>query len=148
MLNGRFYKKICFFVVICLAIAAISTVLCAGTNREKVFGRSRPRVNFFDTYHESHMESFDCIVCHHKYVDGKNVLEDDDIEKGDADILCSSCHNEKSKIDLPTAFHKECIGCHDRLSAQHQATGPNLCGECHVRHKSGTAGLVYGRKNG
>ena len=137
---------VCFFV----AVTSIAfTTLYADTNdRTTLPERTRPSVDFLNRYHDSHMENLQCLDCHHKYVDGKNVLDEDELEEGNPNILCSSCHNEKSKIKFTRAFHEECIGCHDRLSKEGEKTGPSLCGECHARQKVETGSIMNGDKNG
>ena len=93
----------------------------------KVAGRkTRPEVTF---PHSRHMESdLSCKDCHHVYKDGKNVLEESDLNEGNQGIHCSACHGAKVRPNLQEAFHHQCIGCHTKKSK-----GPRLCGECHVR---------------
>jgi len=145
-------KKIWILLIVCFAVAVISiafTALYAETNDgTTLHERTRPSVDFFDRYHDLHMENFQCLDCHHKYIDGKNVLDEEDLEEGNPNILCSSCHTEKSQINFTRAFHEECIGCHDRLSAKGEKTGPSLCGECHVRKKVETGIIMNGENNG
>jgi len=101
--------------------------------------------------HELHMEQFECLECHHVYEDGENVLDDSDLEEGNTDISCCSCHNSGTKIDLEYAFHNLCMSCHNenrkkfwvpRKGIQWKAfmpvkgqSAPTLCGECHVQEK-------------
>ena len=91
---------------------------------------SRPAVTF---PHEEHMDQLDCLECHHQYKDGVNVLDEDDLEEGNADQLCSACHTDESRINLRRAFHRLCIGCHRKLRLEGKPTGPGLCGECHIK---------------
>ncbi len=114
--------------------------------QKKINGnKERPAVMFT---HESHMEQFECLECHHKYEDGENVLDESDLEEDNPDIACCTCHNSKTKIDLEDAFHNLCISCHNdhtkkfwipRKGIQWKAfvsvdeqQGPTLCGECHM----------------
>ncbi len=146
-----FKKKIWILFTLCLVVVVIFITfskLYARTDGSRLFSGTRPPVNFLNRYHESHMEDFDCTDCHHKYVHGKNVLDEDSLEEGNPDILCSSCHNKKTKITLTMAFHEECIGCHNKLSTKGEKTGPSLCGGCHIRQKNEAAGPVHGGKNG
>ena len=101
--------------------------------------------------HEDHMDELDCLDCHHVYKDGENVLDESDLEEGNPDISCCSCHNSTTKIDLEEAFHSSCIPCHNENSkkfwiprkgiqwksfiSNEGQQGPTLCGECHVREK-------------
>ncbi|MEX1302369.1 MAG: cytochrome c3 family protein, partial [Desulfotignum sp.] len=43
--------------------------------------------------HELHMFEFDCLDCHHVMENGENILDEADLEEGNPDILCSSCHD-------------------------------------------------------
>jgi len=78
--------------------------------------------------HEQHMMNYECLDCHHKYENGKNVLDEDELIEENSDIACAKCHHPKMKIDLQKAFHRQCMLCH-----KENKTGPRLCGECHVK---------------
>jgi c(7)-type cytochrome triheme protein len=87
--------------------------------------------------HLTHMglDGVDCTECHHRYEGGlppkgKNVLDARELEEGNPDILCSSCH--RTPAALQKAFHAQCIDCHEKLLAAGKPTGPRLCGECHA----------------
>jgi len=102
--------------------------------------------------HETHMEELECLDCHHLYKNGENVLDESDLEEGNPNINCCSCHNSTTKINLENAFHSSCIPCHNenskkfwipRKGIQWKAfittsdqQAPTLCGECHVLAKS------------
>jgi len=82
--------------------------------------------------HDMHMESYDCEDCHHEYDDQKNnVLDSAELYSGNPDIKCSSCHDSDNKIQTRQAFHRLCIGCHDKNAKMNQPTGPAMCNECH-----------------
>ncbi len=99
--------------------------------------------------HEAHMEELYCLDCHHIYENGENILDESDLEEGNPDINCCSCHNTKTKMDLEEAFHSSCIPCHNesrkkfwipRKGIQWEAfisekgqQAPTLCGECHIQ---------------
>ena len=85
--------------------------------------------------HELHMDSFECLDCHHVMENGENILDESDLEEGDPAVLCGSCHNAESKIDKREAFHYQCMKCHDRYRFKTENTGPTLCGECHILKK-------------
>ena len=85
--------------------------------------------------HELHMIDFDCLDCHHVMENGENILDYADLEEGNPDILCASCHNDQSKIDKTQAFHYQCMGCHNNYSLTSEPTGPVLCGGCHILEK-------------
>jgi len=89
---------------------------------------TRPEVIFL---HNRHMESdLSCKDCHHVYENGKNVLDESQLEEGNQGIHCSACHGRKSRLNLKEAYHHQCIGCHTK-----KKTGPRYCGECHIRNK-------------
>lgn len=90
---------------------------------------SRPEVYFT---HEDHSDSYDCLDCHHDYRNGKNVLDEDDLENGKS-ASCASCHTKDASIDLETAYHRLCMGCHRRVNKQEGDTLPITCQDCHSR---------------
>ncbi|MBU1172230.1 MAG: cytochrome c family protein [Proteobacteria bacterium] len=125
------------------------SVVSAETDSSKTVMKQRPPVAFT---HDTHMGQYECLVCHHRYEDGENVLDEDELTDVEPDetimlnvistdelsnVKCASCHTknkDKAKIDSREAFHRQCIGCHDKLS-----TGPVLCGECHIRSNQASA---------
>lgn len=98
----------------------------------KTFGKSkRPGVMF---PHNRHVEEgLSCKDCHHVYENGKNVLDEGQLEEGNQGIRCSACHGTKVRIGLEQAFHDQCIGCHRRLQKEKKKGGPQFCGQCHVK---------------
>jgi DNA-directed RNA polymerase subunit RPC12/RpoP len=93
--------------------------------------RERPPVDFLDHLHEMHMDSYECLTCHHRYEDSENVLDEGELEEGNADVLCSACHHPDRA--LRDAFHDQCIGCHDAYNDTQSTALPVLCGDCHIR---------------
>ena len=89
----------------------------------EVFGKKdRPAVVFT---HNAHAErGLSCKDCHHRYENGKNVLDESELQEGSEAIRCSACHPPQG---LQKAFHRQCIGCH------RQQGGPRFCGQCHRR---------------
>jgi c(7)-type cytochrome triheme protein len=85
--------------------------------------------------HEVHMESYECLDCHHDMEDGENILDEGDLEEDNPDILCSACHNAEAKIKTQEAFHRQCMDCHNAGSMAAEPTGPTLCGGCHILTK-------------
>ena len=79
--------------------------------------------------HDEHMEMDaveDCYVCHHLYENGKLV----EGESSD-DQRCSECHRPDpgdGSVDLMSAYHRRCKGCHEQTRQ-----GPLACGECHIK---------------
>jgi hypothetical protein len=137
----KIYQKKIVYMALFFVLGTVFigfSILSAKTdpNNDSAY-RQRPPVMFFEKYHDQHMENQDCLDCHHKYENGENILDAADLEDGDSEVYCASCHNDHEKYDLQQAFHRQCMGCHDRLSAANMKTGPSLCGECHVSTKSG-----------
>jgi c(7)-type cytochrome triheme protein len=98
-------------------------------NTASYHSKSRPAVYFS---HENHMDSYDCLDCHHDYKNGENVLDEDDLEDGES-TGCASCHTKEVSIDLKTAYHRQCMGCHRLVNKQEAATSPITCRDCHSR---------------
>lgn len=90
--------------------------------------KRRPPVTF---PHEFHMERFECLDCHHRYENGKNVLDEDELAEGSPAARCSTCHSLKDKCDLQKAFHRQCLGCHVNQKTPGEPTGPRMCVGCH-----------------
>jgi DNA-directed RNA polymerase subunit RPC12/RpoP len=78
------------------------------------------------------MGLYECLACHHDYKDGINVLNEDDLEEGNPAIRCAACHNGQGELDRQKAFHRQCMGCHIETRKAGQATGPEMCGTCHL----------------
>ncbi len=92
--------------------------------------KSRPGVDF---PHTLHMDSHDCLECHHDYQNGENVLEEDDLDE-DGSASCSACHDASASIGLKTAYHRQCIKCHRTLNEQPDTDLPISCGNCHPKN--------------
>jgi c(7)-type cytochrome triheme protein len=100
-------------------------------NPDAYVEKHRPAVLF---PHELHMGELDCLDCHHDYdEDGENVLDEDLLEEDSEEILCGSCHDAGTDIDLKKAFHRQCMGCHRELRMAGSGAAPELCGECHIK---------------
>jgi hypothetical protein len=91
--------------------------------------RQRPGVVF---PHESHMENYDCLDCHHQYEAGENVLDEDELYTENDAILCASCHSGSGRLTIRQAYHFQCIGCHIDVRKSGENSGPELCGNCHT----------------
>lgn len=132
--------------VLILRVAATFLVLCMVSTwvyaqqeeitleDKEVFGKpQRPAVEF---NHAKHYEEYpECMECHHiyEYSDG----EKENTWAGE-EQKCSDCHKqvkEEKKLDLRTAFHENCTGCHQKMRKEGEKTGPVTCGECHIREK-------------
>lgn len=99
-------------------------------NSDAYSSKQRSAVTFS---HELHFETFDCLDCHHDYNDGENVLDEGDLEEGNPAIHCTSCHDADSTPHLRHAYHHQCMGCHRKMRINGLATGPELCGACHIK---------------
>ena len=130
-------KRICVISGIMSIFALTLSVLIAQpekitlNNIEAFKTKERPAVEF---PHGIHMEGdLDCTDCHHNYKDGKNILNEDDLEEGSSSVKCAGCHagENENNYNLRQAFHKQCMGCHRKLDKAGKKTGPRLCGECH-----------------
>ena len=84
-------------------------------------GASRkPPVPFSHRLHETRRVA--CTQCHHEYEGRRNVWR-----QGQPVQQCQACHSlrpEARRLDLKTAFHRQCKGCHLRLKQQGRPTGP------------------------
>ena len=85
--------------------------------------------------HENHMETFECLDCHHDYQNGENVLDEDELEE-DGNARCAACHSKGASIELKIAYHRQCMGCHRLVNKQENAGLPITCQECHPRNPS------------
>lgn len=99
-------------------------------NPEVYSGKQRTAVTFS---HELHMDTYDCLECHHDYADGENILDEDELEEGNPGIRCTACHDADSETGPRRAYHRQCMGCHRKLRIDGLSTGPDLCGECHPK---------------
>jgi len=99
--------------------------------------RQRPSVQFS---HEKHAELYsDCVVCHHIYEYKNGVRKN--VWDGDGQS-CSECHKAgkvENKPALRDAFHENCTGCHRKLIKEESKSGPETCGECHIRKSKDSA---------
>jgi hypothetical protein len=90
--------------------------------------RKRPPVHF---NHELHMEEIDCLDCHHNYENGKNILDEEDLEEGNPAALCITCHKVQKSSDLKKTFHGSCLKCHMQESKKGNKRSPRVCTGCH-----------------
>ena len=87
----------------------------------------RPPAVFVHDEHNAKAKLYDCSLCHHVYKDGQKVQGAMSVGQG-----CSDCHSVQAgpdnSMDLLSAYHTQCLSCH-----QEESKGPLACGECHVR---------------
>ena len=129
-------KKKCGLMVICFAVAGIAIFLLQNRcpDENDACNCNREKVGF---PHELHMMLYDCLECHHVYDDQKNnILDPGELYEDNPDIRCLSCHGPDAAIDTMTAFHRQCIGCHNREASAGLASGPNMCSGCHCREEA------------
>jgi hypothetical protein len=100
-------------------------------NHSKIFGHSRQNPVRFP--HGEHLNDFDCLDCHHRYVNKKNILNRGELVEGAPAAKCTTCHNPQSDCKLQTFFHKLCLGCHLELQKAGRKSGPRLCIDCHPK---------------
>lgn len=98
-------------------------------NADPEVARQRSAVAFS---HDLHMGLYECLDCHHKYEDGVNVLDEDDLVEDSPEVNCAACHDESASIDRQRAFHRQCMGCHIEVRKAGEASGPEMCGACHL----------------
>ena len=81
----------------------------------------RPVVEFDHARHTEALVAEGCDVCHR--------VDDEGFHPAFTAIEAAD-----GRDALTDAYHDACIGCHQRrLDAGQQASGPVICGECHVR---------------
>ena len=86
--------------------------------------------------HEMHSDNLECLDCHHDYDEnGKNILDEDELEEGQPAAQCLSCHEIKKSDDLENTYHKLCMGCHISAQKRGDPSGPRLCAGCHPNDK-------------
>jgi len=110
------------------------------------FGKKSRKPVVFSHMKHREVEGISCTDCHHHFVFlnssmGRRVLCRDChrlVEKGESlpadsglekDLSCSGCH--KGDAALEKAYHRQCIGCHEKQKKMKKAAGPVMCGECH-----------------
>ena len=99
-------------------------------NADPEAARQRTPVAFS---HELHMGLYECLDCHHKFENGANVLDEDDLVEDSPEVSCGSCHDDKASIDRQRAYHRQCMGCHIEVRKAGEASGPEMCGACHLQ---------------
>lgn len=91
--------------------------------------------------HELHMERFECLDCHHRFENGRNVLDESELEEGNPAAQCAGCHNLKSPCDLQKAYHRQCLNCHVNNRNPGEKSGPRMCIGCHEKSQSALHGF-------
>jgi len=102
--------------------------------------RSKPPVKFSHRVHEARRVA--CTQCHHEYQGRRNVWQE-----GQPVKKCGECHRlrpEARRPDLKNAYHRQCKGCHLRLTQQGRRAGPLECQGCHRPSERGGLGIGPG----
>jgi c(7)-type cytochrome triheme protein len=115
---------VCFIIPVVLFAQMESMIISNPVFKSK----SRSSVKF-NHYNHMAIEGGSCTDCHHRFVNGRNVIEPDELSDSNKSIYCSHCHNEPLK--LKNAYHRLCIKCHESMVKKNKPAGPRLCGECH-----------------
>lgn len=130
-MNRRFRLILIFIFAIAVPLYLAAQSETITINHVSVFDRlTRSPVLFTHSEHEG-LDRVSCTDCHHIYENGKNILDPTEITEGNIFIKCYVCHRTKS--ELMFAYHKQCIGCHDKAIESGKPAGPRTCGECHVK---------------
>lgn len=78
--------------------------------------------------HDAHAKKFNisCKTCHHELK-----------SENEKPTPCSSCHNKTdAKVDLTSAMHKSCRGCHTKHKKENKdSIAPVDCLSCHTERK-------------
>ena len=128
-------KKVLILLIGCLALTALGLSLALAQeevinlNGDADTARQRTPVAFS---HDLHMGLYECLDCHHRYENGENVLDEDELVEDSPEISCAGCHDDKASIDRQRAFHRQCMGCHIEVRKAGEASGPEMCGACHL----------------
>lgn len=114
-----------FFIIPFFLSAQMETIVID----DPVFSsRSRPPVRFGHVRHMS-LAQVSCTDCHHRFENGRNVLDPAELTDENKSIYCRYCHSKPS--ELQRAYHRLCIRCHQSMVKINRSAGPRLCGECH-----------------
>jgi predicted CXXCH cytochrome family protein len=87
--------------------------------RTEIFGKlERPQVIFDHAKHEEAYKKEGCTACH---------------PERDGQIIFDFPMNlkKRDKTSVMNAYHDECMGCHKKVSAKKEKSGPVNCGDCH-----------------
>ncbi len=123
------YNLLIVFVFLCMVLPAFSQDDIIVIHNEEFGTHKRPYVEFPHTDHEDLIE---CSRCHHDFDKfGTNT-------GGDGES-CSECHSrteDENPIPLMKAYHRQCKGCHIKISKNFgKENKPQMCGQCHVRKR-------------
>lgn len=86
---------------------------------------TRPAAVFAHDAHNEKAKLDDCAACHHG---GEGLKQDrTDVTAGAPCFQCHPTERSDGGTRLQLAYHRQCLGCHDRVGQ-----GPQACGACHV----------------
>jgi len=123
----RFVKVVFALIVVAVfAASAFSQDAVIELNSEILGSHERPLVQFT---HEQHANLVECLRCHHNF----DQYGNNSSSEGQP---CSDCHTKtagENPVALQEAFHTQCKRCHEQVLARSTASGPVMCGECHIK---------------
>lgn len=125
MKHFHFIITTSFFIIPVFLFAQVETIII---DNHVFKSKSRSAVKFT---HGSHMmlDGVSCSDCHHRFENGKNMIDSNELSDDNRAIYCRYCHAEPEK--LKNSYHRLCIRCHNSMIKKNKAAGPRLCGECH-----------------
>ncbi len=119
-----------------LAPAAVAQDEVMFLNSQALGPHQRPLVRFTHQKHVKVMtklagdEETACRACHHDHA----VFG---VQGDSTGTSCADCHGPNAgtgnPVSLKMAMHKQCKACHRDMRAKGEASGPVMCGQCHVR---------------
>lgn len=127
----RHILTLIFFCLTFVPLSALADLDEMVLNQETM-PKTRQRSEVFFP-HGLHMDTLECLDCHHVYEGGKNLQDEDELYEDNPEIRCHDCHNKDASMDITKAFHHQCIGCHIRSTKEQENTrSPEMCGTCHT----------------
>ncbi|CAM2060971.1 MULTIHEME_CYTC domain-containing protein [Desulfovibrionales bacterium] len=135
----------CIILAALICLTLLPRVLHAQPDRiifdpVDLFGKKIRPAPTFD--HQKHMVNYSgCTPCHHRFKNGKNVLDSSELSDEANGVRCKDCHAklgtqfvpdlDQTKTNLHQAYHGQCLHCHQNLGSQGTKTGPRACAACH-----------------
>lgn len=140
MTRFKFIFVVLFFFICFLPLRILADMDEMVLNQDTTAqNRQRSEVRF---PHGLHMNSLECLDCHHVYEEGKNILDEGELYEGNPDTRCNSCHDKDASMDTTKAFHHKCMGCHIKATNKKaHSRNPGMCGSCH-RNKDSRSPLL------
>ena len=118
------------FAVIALS-AVMTTVGDAPRLKDRTLFNGPARGDVLFPHDRHYAWGIGCLSCHHRYENGVNVLEIEELYRGGIDVSCASCHG--TGRELERVYHRMCIDCHADFRSKGIKAGPVMCGRCHIK---------------